>query len=159
MLDLIKMFKRITDIIDIIQSYHDGLSDYFLSLKTKVEEERAIMLLDYLSKSERFHNEYLEKYKKITSKKILNMWVKYVPWLPTDIYCECKEELEISLPLHVYDVLTIALHFDNCLINFYTILVQEMQNPGAEELFSNLLRVTKKHDMNLSRDVAWLNDI
>ena len=153
------MFKRITDIIDIIQSYHDGLSDYFLCLKTQVEEERAVMLLDYLSKSERFHNEYLEKYKKITSKKVLNMWVKYVPWLPTDIYCECKKELKISLTLHVYDVLEIALHFDNCLINFYTILVQEMQNHEAEELFSNLLRVTKKHDMNLSRDVAWLNDI
>lgn len=153
------MFKRITDIIDTIQSYHIELSNYFLCMKTKVEDERAVLLLDHLSRSEAFQNEYLEKYKKVTSKKVLHMWVKYVPWLPNDIYCECRKELKLSLPLHVYDVLEIALHFDNCLINFYTILVQEMQNREAEDLFSNLLRITKKYDMNLSRDTAWLNDL
>ena len=153
------MYKRITDIIDTIKTYHDSLSDYFLCLKTEVKEERTVMLLDYLSKSEAFLGEYLEKYRKTASKKILNRWVKYVPWLPKDIFCECRDELKISFPLHIYDVLKIATHFDSCLINFYTVLVQEMHNSEAEELFSNLLRVTKKHVMNLSRDVSWLNDI
>ena len=153
------MFKRVSDIIDSIHSYHAGLSDYFLSLKTKVEDDRAVMLLDFLSKGEAFLGEYLEKYNQDTSKRVLKTWVKYVPWLPTDILCECRKELDISYPLHVYDVLKIALHFDDCLIQFYTTLVQELQNSEAEEVFSNLLRVTKKHEMNLARDTAWLNDI
>ena len=153
------MYKRVRDIIDTIQSYHTGLSEFFIYLKPKAKDERAVMLLDFLSKSEAFLDEYLDKYKKDTSNKVLNTWVKYVPWLPTDILCECRKELVISYPLHSYDVLEIAQHFDECLINFYTILVQELKHRQAEEVFSNLLRVTKKHEMNLSRDTAWLNDL
>lgn len=153
------MFKRVSEIIEIIQAYHCGLGNYYLTLKDEIEDERSKLLLDFLSKSEFFIDEYLEKYKEGSPRKILNCWVKYVPWLPTNVYCKCREELKINSPLQTYDILEIANHFDNCLIDFYTTMVNEIQNREAQEMFSNLLRVAKKHEMNLSRDVSWLYDL
>jgi len=119
----------------------------------------VLLLLEYLGKSEAFMAEYLEKYRKAAPRRIMNSWVKYVPWLPTDIYCECRKDVNLQPPLRTYNVLDAALHFDDCLVDFYTTLVQEIQNERVAEIFSNLLRVTKKHEMNLARDISWLNDI
>lgn len=153
------MFKKVSEIIELIERYHKGLSEYFLSLKVQSVDERVNLLLDYLGGSEAFMAEYLEKYRKSTPGRIMNSWVKYVPWLPTDIFCECRENLHLQPPLQTYNVLDAAVHFDDCLISFYTTLVAEIRDERVAEIFSNLLRVTKKHEMNLSRDIAWLHDI
>jgi hypothetical protein len=153
------MFKRVSEIVELIEQYHMGLSDYYLSLKTNNGDERVRMMLDFLGKSEAFMAEYLEKYRKSTGNRIMNSWVKYVPWLPTDIYCECRKNVNLQPPLNIHNVLDAALHFDDCLISFYSTLVQEIQNETVAEVFSNLLRVTKKHEMNLSRDISWLQDL
>jgi hypothetical protein len=153
------MFKKVSDIIELIENYHRNLSEYFATIEIKVVDERVILLLEYLSREEAFMAEYLEKYRKATPNRIMNSWVKYVPWLPTDIFCECRQNLTMHNPPDNYDVLEAVLHFDECLINFYTTLVQEIQNERVGEIFSNLLRVTKKHEMNLSRDISWLHDL
>ena len=153
------MFKKVSEIIELIEKYHLGLSDYFLSLREQTGDERVKLLLDFLGKGEAFLAEYLEKYRKATPKRIMNAWVKYVPWLPTDIYCECRKNLKLRPPLDIYNVVEAAIHFDDCLIDFYTTLVQEIQNETVGEIFANLLRVTKKHEMNLARDISWLHDL
>jgi len=153
------MFKKVSEIIELIEKYHQGLSDYFLYLKTKAGDERVKLLLEFLSKSEAFLVEYLEEYRKTSSNRIMNAWVKYVPWLPTDIYCECRKEVNLQPPLETDKVLNAALHFDDCLISFYTTLVQDIHDERVKEVFSNLLRVTKKHEMNLARDISWLHDL
>ena len=153
------MFKKVSEIIEIIEQYHIGLSQYFISLKANSEDERVKLLLEFLGKSEAHLAEYLEKYRKNSPNRLMNAWVKYVPWLPTDIYCECRKNLNLQPPLVTYNVLDAALHFDDCLVNYYTTLVQEIQNERVGEIFANLLRVTKKHEMNLARDVSWLHDL
>jgi hypothetical protein len=70
-----------------------------------------------------------------------------------------QEELNLQPPLVTYNVLDAPLHFDDCLISYYTTLVKEIQDERVAEIFSNLLRVTKKHEMNLARDVSWLYDL
>ena len=99
------MFKRVSDIVELIEQYHAGLSNYFLSLKTNTGDERVRMMLEFLGKSEAFMAEYLEKYRKTTPKRIMNSWVKYVPWLPTDIYCECRKNVNLQPPLDIHNVL------------------------------------------------------
>jgi hypothetical protein len=153
------MFKKVSEIIEIIEKYHTGLSDYFLSMKNDATDERVGLLLEFLGKSESFMAEYLEKYRGTTPDRILNAWVKYVPWLPTDIFCECRKNLYLQPPLMTYNVLDAAIHFDDCLISFYTTLVGEIQDERVADIFSNLLRVTKKHEMNLARDISWLHDL
>jgi len=153
------MFKKVSEIIEIIEQYHKGLSEYFLSMKVNSTDERVNLLLEFLGNSEAHLAEYLEKYRKTSPNRLMNAWVKYVPWLPTDIYCECRKNVYLQPPLVTYNVLDAALHFDDCLINYYTTLVQEIQDERVSEIFSNLLRVTTKHEMNLARDVSWLHDL
>jgi len=153
------MFKKVSEIVEIIEQYHIGLSEYYISMKANSADERVNLLLEFLGKSEAHLAEYLEKYRKTSPNRLMNAWVKYVPWLPTDIYCECRKNVYLQPPLVTYNVLDAALHFDDCLINYYTTLVQEIQDERVAEIFSNLLRVTKKHEMNLARDVSWLHDL
>jgi hypothetical protein len=56
------MFKKVSEIIEIIEQYHDGLSKYFILLKDKSGDERVTLMLEFLGKSEAHLAEYLEKY-------------------------------------------------------------------------------------------------
>jgi len=55
------MFKKVSEIIEILEKYHIGLSQYFVSLKDKSDDERVKLLLEFLGKSEAYLAEYLEK--------------------------------------------------------------------------------------------------
>lgn len=153
------MKKTVRSIIENVQGFHYGLSKYFISIRTKASNERAAMLLDYLSRREELIAGWLEKYLNRSDEIVLNRWVGIVPWLPCDIFGSCTENLELIAPLSTDDILDIAIHYDDCLIDFLTILVMETEFSDAVPLFSNLLNQARKDERNLSRDVLWLNDI
>ena len=117
------------------------------------------MMLDYLSSCEDYIAGYLEKYLHDAKGSILSQWIKYVPWLPNDVFVHCVEELEIIPPLYVDDILDIAMHYDDCLVQFFSTLVQETERTGAEDLFVNLLNAAKKEEMKLSKGALWLSDL
>jgi len=153
------MYKQVKEILEIIQSFHSDLSIYYFSLKEKAGDQRARMMLDYLSRREEYISEYLEKYLHDAKEKVLNSWIKNVPWLPKDVFVHCVEELEIVPPLYVDDILDIAMHYDECLVDFFSILVDETGSTRAQDIFANLLNAAKKEEMKLSKGALWLNDL
>lgn len=153
------MNKQVKEIIETIKSFHCDLGHYYFLLKEKAGDQRACMMLDYLSRREEYISEYLDKYLHDAKEKVLTSWIKYVPWLPNDIFVHCVEELDITPPLYVDDILDIAMHYDECLVEFFSILVHESQSTRAEEIFSNLLNAARKEEMKLSHNTLWLNDL
>jgi hypothetical protein len=153
------MNKQVKEIIEKIRSFHKDLGDYYLLLKDKAGDQRACMMLDYLSRREDYIAEYLEKYLHDARESVLNAWVKYVPWLPNDVFVHCVEELNITPPLYVEDILDIALHYDQCLVEFFSVLVHESESTRAQEIFSNLLCAARKEELKLSHNTLWLNDL
>ncbi len=153
------MYKQVKDILESIKSFHSDLSVYYFTLKEKAGDQRTIMMLDYLSRREEYISEYLEKYLHDAKDNILEVWIKYVPWLPNDVFVHCVEELQIVPPLYVDDILDIAMHYDQCLVEFFTVLVNESEDRGAGSVFENLLGAARKEEMKLAKNTMWLNDL
>lgn len=153
------MQKQVRDIIDIVQSFHANLSVEFLSLKKDAHDQRSVLLLNYLSSREGKLAKSLSKYLHDSDNQVLKNWVKVVPCLPVDVFSHCYSKLDIKPPLYAEDVLDIAIHYDDCLVEFFNALVREANYSETENFFSNLLNNAKKEEKNLARDVQWLNDI
>lgn len=153
------MYKQVKEIIEIIRAFHFDLGSYYFLLKDKAGDQRACMMLDYLSRREEYIAEYLEKYLHDAKEKALNVWIKHVPCLPNDVFAHCLEELEIVPPLYVDDILDIAMQYDDCLVRFFSALVDETESTRAKDIFSNLLNAARKEEMKLSQNTLWLNDL
>ncbi len=153
------MKKPVKSIIENVEEFHFGLSDYFNTIIVKAKNKRAEMLLDYLSRREELTAEYLNSYLHESDSKVLETWINIVPWLPSDIFASCVSDLDIIAPLTLDDILDIAIHYDNCLIDFFTILERETEFTGVKTFFGKLLNKAKKEEKNLARDVLWLHDM
>lgn len=152
------MKKTVKEIIENIHGFHLGLSEYFLSLKESAQDKRAEMLLDYLGGHEAYIAKHLGLYLHDSEDKILNQWISVVPWLPKDILCHCSKNLKINAPISVDDIIDIAIHYDDCLIDFFSVLVKETESTGAELMFSNFLKQAKNEEKKLVRNSLWLQD-
>lgn len=153
------MKKTVRSIIENVKFFHHGLSQYFSSIKIKAVNARAEMLLDYLSRREELSAEYLEEYLDKSKDRVLDRWVGVAPWLPCDIFASCVKDFDHLAPLLMDDVLDIAIHYDDCLIDFFRTLVRETEFSNAEPLFRNLLGKARKEEKNLAKDVLWFSDM
>lgn len=153
------MKKTVKEIIENILAFHSGLSSYFLSLKKNAKDKRAEMLLDYLGRHEEYIAKHLTNYLHDSEDKVLNLWISVVPCLPNNIFCYCTKDMDIVAPVSVDDIIDIAIHYDDCLIDFFTALVKETKCTRAEQMFSNFLKQAKNEEKELVRDSQWLHDM
>jgi len=153
------MKKPIRSIIDNIQDFHIGLSSYFQSLKESAYDERSIMLLNYISKRENHIANNLKEYLQDSDDKVLERGLEVAPCLPTNIFNKCSKDLDNCSPLYVDDIIAIAIHYDDCLIDFFTLLVKETEGTNAEPIFRNFLRQTQNEQKKLARDSLWCQDL
>jgi len=151
-----KTYKQTYDIIDCLRSFHKQMQDFYERLHEKDEKQKVKMLLDYLSRHEKHREETLAKYEEEASKKVMETWFKYIP---RNISPDCLENIVINSNMSVDDVIGIAMHFNNCLVQLYTRLVENTSGNEVRNVFICLLERMKKEKMNLARDALWLNDI
>jgi hypothetical protein len=153
------MKKSIKDILLDLQHYHEGLRQYYDSLKEKALNERARMMLDYLLGLEDKKAMHMYRYLSETNDQILNKWLSFVPGLPTDIFDHCIKNQYITAPLTVDDVTEIAIHYDECLIDFLTILTKETNCSGGADIFCSLLKQIQTQEKKLVRNSQLLQDM
>jgi|GEM_PF-1369321 len=153
------MKKTVKEIIENVQAFHLGLSEYFILLKKNARDKRAEMLLDYLGEHEECIARHLTNYLHDSQDKTLNLWINVVPWLPSDIFCSCAKNMDIAAPLSVDDIVDIAVHYDDCLIDFFSVLVKETKSVEAESMFSNFLKQAKNEEKKLVRNSLWLHGL
>jgi hypothetical protein len=129
---------------------------FYERLHEKDEKQKVKMLLDYLSRHEKHREETLARYEEEASKKVMEMWFKYIP---KNLCPECFENISIRSNMSVDDVIGIAMHFNNCLVELYMSLIENTSGNEVRNVFICLLERMKKEKMNLARDALWLNDI
>lgn len=153
------MKKSIKEILQDVQKYHEGLSQYYDSLKEKALNERARMMLDYLRDLENKKSMHMSRYLSETNDQILNKWFSFVPALPNDLFDHCCKNQYITAPLRVDDVTEIAIHYDECLIDFLTILTKETNCSGGADIFCGLLKQIQTQERKLVRNAQLLQDM
>lgn len=153
------MKKTVRSIIENVLAFHSGLGEYYDCLKVNARDQRTVMLLEYLCRRESCVTKCLEEYLHDSKDAVLKLWINVSPELPKDLFCKCSEELEIYAPFSIDDVIDIALHFDNCLIGFFSILEKSSEYTQAGTLFNKLLCNAQRAEKKLVRDTTSYADI
>lgn len=151
-----KTYKKTSEIIDFIGSFHKKMSEYYMKLNEETKKQRMKMLLDYLIEHEKQREETLANYQKEASSKVLNNWFKYVP---ENIPYDCFDDIVFDPEMSVDDVVINTLRLNDCLIEMYKDLIKETEVEEVKELFNSLLKRLEKEEKNLVRDATTLNDI
>ena len=154
------MYKQEREILDQIRSFHKRLSEFYSSLKDKAENQKAIMLLDYLSRHEKLREEFIIRYKEVAPEPLMQSWLQLPDEHLSKKICKCFESIEYKSKYTIEDIVEIAMHLDDCLIKVYEALaVEEESNSKVSNIFYALMKKTKQQEMNLARDLNWLYDM
>lgn len=144
------MYKKKSEVIKQIQSYHKQLSELYLELYEKVEISELKSLLNDLYEHEKSRQAYLEKHARVA--QIMDSWLN-VPYkkLSKQI-SDCFKDLEMNEKITMNDIIKIELHFDNCLIKLYNLLSAENElNESLTNVFYYMLKKTNKEERLLAK--------
>jgi hypothetical protein len=111
-----------------------------------------------MSQHEKYLEETLARYKEEVSEKILNTWFQYPP--PKEILDTCREvSINETDYLTVDDVIEMAVKLDDCLIDLYKEMIKNSETDQMREVFTNLMEMEKRQELELVRDAQEWKDI
>ena len=151
-----RRFKQTKDVLDYVRKFHGQLSEYYDSMSQIAEKERVKMLLDYLSRHEKHIEASVAEFEKDASKNILNTWFQF---MPKNFPPDCFEKNGLKPNMSVDEVITVALHFDDCLVELYKVMAKEAEISEVKDLFTTLLKMEQQEERTLARDSLWLKDM
>jgi rubrerythrin len=141
-------FDQTKDVLDHARKFHQKLSVFYDDLKSSTQKERARALLDYMSSHEQYLDERLKKFEEEVSDNVLDTYFKYGS--ESTKICEISD-FEIKPVMGVDDVIAAAMHFDACLIKFYSEMAQRSLSNKVREVFENLLVMEQHEQIELSK--------
>ncbi len=153
------MYTQVDDVIKIARSYHMKLSDHYLMIMSRAENQRVNLMLDYLIRHEKLRDEYLANYEEIAPPSILDSWVQCFPNKHCELIEQCFKRIQNQQSYSLDDVVQMATYFDNCLIDIYKVLEIDASSDEVKSVFHCLLQMAKQDEKDLVRDSQWLNDI
>jgi rubrerythrin len=151
-------FETTKDVLDHAREFHTQLSDFYTLLSGKSEKQRVKLLLDYMSEHEKYLEEILSRYEEEVSKKILNTWFQYSP--PKELLDTCREvSIKKTDDLTVDDVIEIAVKLNQCLIDLYKEMIKNSETNLIREVFTNLMEMEKRQELEVVRDAQEWKDL
>ena len=149
-------FDQTRDVLDHAREFHQKLSIFYAELKESASKERTRALLDYMSRHEKYLDDCLAQFEDQVSDNVLDTYFKYESEASTvDEICE----FEIKPDMEVADVMTAAMHFDSCLIKFYSEMAQRSVSSKVREIFENLLVMEQHEQIELSKQMLGFGSL
>ena len=132
------MYKKKSEIIDQIQSYHKQVRELYHKISEKIDNVKIKNLIDSLCNIESERINYLEKRKKVA--EALNCWLDFPDEKLNTQITECFKRINLDSDITVGKLIDIELHFSDCLIKLYGILSSqnELNIPKGCEKVSNI---------------------
>lgn len=143
-------FDQTRDVLKHVRQFHQALSRYYEELKESADSERALHLLDHLSRHEQSLDQWLGEYEEQVSNNVLDTYFKY--------RSECTHESKIrdyeTKPLmSVCDITAAAMYFDTCLISFCREMARGALSENVREVFENMLEREQHEQEQLSKQL------
>jgi rubrerythrin len=142
-------YGTVEDLLDHVQKFHNQASQYYQELSRIADKQRVKMLLEYMSRHEKYLEECLLEYENDVPIEVLKTWSKYKP---QSTYQECFEDSNLNHDMSVADVLKLSLRLDDCLINVFRKMYESTESRKIKELFNNLLNVEKHEEKSMVRE-------
>jgi hypothetical protein len=154
-----KTYQQVRDVIEHTRSFHRQLSDYYQALEEKADKQRVKLFLNYLSGHEQNLENALANYEGEVSKDILDDYLQYLPAKDDERTDELAiEETAIERDMSVADVVSLALKYDDYLINLYQDLSERADQPKVKEHFRNLLLLETEARHQMARGAVEAED-
>jgi hypothetical protein len=134
------------------------LSDHYLMIKSRAENQRVDLLLDYLIHHEKLRDKYLANYEESAPSGILNYWVQCSSNKHCKMIEQCLNQIENQQSYSLDDVVQMAVHFDNCLIKIYKALEKESSSDEVKAVFHCMIQMAKQDEKYLVKESQWLDD-
>ena len=146
-------FNQTKDVLNQARKFHQKLSEFYDGLKDSAGKERTRALLGYMSRHEQYLYECLAAFQKDVSRNVLDSYYQY----GSDAAClKHITEFNIKPDMDIDDVVTAAMHFDACLIKFYSEMVNRAPTSAVREIFENLLVMEEHEQLELSKTMLEL---
>lgn len=146
-------FNQTRDVLNQARRFHQKLSEFYEGLKDSAGQERTRALLGYMSRHEKYLDECLAAFQKDVSRNVLDSYYQY----GSDATRLSEiTEFRIKPEMDVDDVVTAAMHFDACLIRFYSEMVSRAPTTQVREVFENLLVMEEHEQLELSKTMLEL---
>ena len=149
-------YKTTRDILDRAKAFHTNISKHYHTLSAAVEKEKVKILLGYLSRHEKNLAKSLEEYEEEASREILENWFKFTP---ENSINDFFRDLEVTPSMSVDDVISLALSFDNRLVDLYREAARISPSEEVREVFNNLLEMEKEEELILMRDALEIKEL
>lgn len=175
-----KTYQQVRDVIEHTRSVHRQLSRYYQALEQQVDKERVKLLLHYLSGHERNLEDALANYQGEVAQVVLDDYLQYLPakndefsiadtslqdttikntpsknTISEDI---TSEHTVIKRDMSVADVVSLALKYDDYLIDLYRDLSERGDQPQVRALFRNLLQLETQARHQMARGAVEAED-
>ena len=141
---------QMIDLLKKGEAFHQNLAAYYEQVSHDVDREDVRIILDYMSRHEEYLGHCFEDYEKHAPKAVAEHWFK---WVPDTNFAKIMEQASIPHDATVEDVIRLARHFDDCLIQLYQQLV-EMSPPGLlRDALGKLLEMEQQQEKLMVRNL------
>lgn len=149
-------FDQTRDMLEHARNFHRKLGVFYKALKESVTHEHTRTLLDHMSRHENHLADRLTQYQDQVSNNLLDTYFQYGSEASpiTKI-----SEFEIKPEMDVDDVVATAMHFNECLEQFYHEMAQRTHSNPVREMFENLREMERHEQIELSKQTLELGSI
>ena len=149
-------FDQTKDVLKHAREFHRKLGVFYEELKESASKERTRVLLDYMSRHEKYLDDCLALYEEQVSDNVLDTYFKYGS---ERAKIASIADFEIKPEMEVDDVMAAAMHFDACLIEFYREMAQRALSEKVREIFENLLVMEQHEQIELSKQTLGIRSL
>jgi hypothetical protein len=143
------MYKRKSDIIRQIQSYHEQAAMLYIEIYDKTGDENIRSMAAELFEMEKSRRDYLEKHKNIA--QAMDCFLDFPCDKLSNQVSDCFSNVKTGTDMTVEELIKLKIYFDNCLIKIYNILSAECQlSESVLNIFYYMLKKTKKEETSFA---------
>lgn len=149
--------ETIKDVLHWTKEFHQHLGECLKSCADKNTDDRAKMLLAYLSDHEESLTKVIHGFETSSNKRALNTWCyEYVNRHPIVQHVHCESPFA---DLDASQIMEVIVDQHQQVIELYNYLYSRAEAPSAKELLDNLRSYEKHEAMRMSHSANRLNDI
>ncbi|GEM_PF-2782086 len=143
------MEVTVFNIINTLQQFHSDLADYYFDQKEHTHDTRVRSLLDYLGRSERYLERYIDRNQLLLSQETLKTSIS-IPSERNDSPIFNLDELPPASSLIKYEkAMSFAIRMDSMLARYCKLIEESTRDRNLVQVFKNLCRVTRREKRNL----------
>lgn len=149
-------FKPIHEFLLYVEQCHVAFANLYRRIAEQQQNERNIMLLNFMQQKERLAIEEIEKYIETADPQLLSTWLENA--FDENIPAEC-EQMELKPSIGIEEVITLAMKLETRLIDLMAQIATESPTPEVHEALDCLVMHEQQQQKQFIHNVNRMVDM